>query len=83
MILYTSTECNRCKTVKQMLDEHDVAYEEIIDNKSLMLEKDLYSVPAIEIDGKIIDDYTSVLSWLKQNGYYFLSFLGGDENESN
>lgn len=83
MILYTSTECHRCKTVKYMLNEHNVAYEEIVDNKQLMIEKDLYSVPAIEIDGKIIDDYTSVLSWLKQNGYYSLSFLGGDENESN
>lgn len=81
VIVYTSTECTRCKTVKQMLNEHNVAYEEIVDNKQLMMEKDLCSVPAIETDGKIIDEYTGVLNWLRQNGYYSLSFLGGDEYE--
>lgn len=82
LILYTSDECFRCNTVKKMLNTKNVTYEEITD-KQLMVEKNLYSVPAIECDGKIIDDYTSVLSWLKRNGYYSLDFLGGDEYEGN
>ena len=78
--LYSSSECYRCSLVKQMLDKHNVQYEEIRDNKPLMIEKDLIGVPAIEIDGKIIDEYTSVLIWLKDNNYYC---LWEDEDENN
>ena len=78
--LYSSSECYRCALVKQMLDKNNVQYEEIRDNKPLMIEKDLIGVPAIEIDGKIIDEYTSVLIWLKDNNYYC---LWEDEDESN
>lgn len=78
--LYSFSECHRCSLVKQMLDKHNVQYEEIRDNRPLMIEKDLLSVPAIEVDGKIIDEYTSVLIWLKDNNYYC---LWGDDDESN
>ena len=69
IILYTSSECHRCKTVKKMLDKHLVNYMEISD-KQIMLEKDLEGVPAIELDNKVIDNYVSVLAWLEENGYY-------------
>lgn len=82
IILYTSTECSRCKVVKQMLHEHNVVYEEITDNKELMVEKDLFSVPAIEIGNKIIDTYAGVMCWLRDNGYYSLALWGEYGNES-
>lgn len=78
--LYSSSECHRCSLVKQMLDKHNVQYEEIRDDKPLMLEKDLFSIPAIEIDGQIIDEYTRVLIWLKDNNYYC---LWEEEDEGN
>lgn len=68
IILYTSDTCHRCKIVKELLDTHSVEYEEITD-KELMLSMDLESVPAVEVDGKIIDNWVSVLGWLHKNGY--------------
>lgn len=62
IVLYTSSECTRCKLVKHMLDTHDVPY----------VEKEITGVPAIETDGKLIDDYSDVLTWLQQNNYYSL-----------
>ena len=72
IILYSFSTCIRCNLVKQMLDEHNVQYEEIIDDKPLMIDKEIESVPAIEVNGKIIDQYSNVLSWLRKNGYYSL-----------
>lgn len=58
--LYSSPECVRCQLVKQMLDEHNVQYEE----------KEIQHVPALEVDGRVIDEYSNVLMWLKENNYY-------------
>ena len=81
IILYSSSECTRCQLVKQMLNHHKVKYKEILDDKQLMISKGFEGVPVIEVDGKIIDEYVSVLDWLRQNGYY--SLWKEDENESN
>lgn len=70
IILYTVSECVRCKLVKQMLDAHNVSYEEIADNKPLMIEKEFQEIPTIEVDGRVIDTYPSVLGWLQDKGYY-------------
>ena len=78
--LYSLSECRRCGIVKQMLDVHNVQYEEITDNRPLMEEKDIQRAPAIEVDGKIIDEYVYVLEWLKNNNYYS---LWEDNNEGN
>ena len=72
IILYSSSECTRCQLVKQMLNHHKVQYKEIVDNKQLMMEKGFESVPVIDVDGKIIDEYIGILDWLQQNGYYSL-----------
>lgn len=69
IILY-STDCPRCKLVKQMLDIHHVPYTEIAD-KQVILDKDFDSVPVMDINGKIMD-YSGILTWLKQNNYYSL-----------
>ena len=77
IILYTSDTCERCKIVKKMLDMHSVQYDEITD-RDIILSMDFESVPVIQIGDKIIDNYVSVLSWLRKNGYY--SFDGEVEN---
>ena len=69
IILYTSDTCHRCKIVKELFDIHSVEYEEVSD-RNLILSMDVESVPVLEVDGKIIDNWISVLAWLKQNGYY-------------
>ena len=81
IILYSSSECIRCRIVKQMLNVHNVQYEEIIDNKQLMTDKGFSEVPAIEVDGKTIDEYTNVLHWMQTNGWY--SFEEDNKNENN
>lgn len=68
IILYT-TGCSRCVLVKQMLDAHNVQYDEINDGE-IIISKGLEQVPSLEIDGKIIEDYAGVLIWLEDNGYY-------------
>lgn len=75
--LYTSDTCYRCKTVKHMLNIHSVEYNEITD-RDFILSLDLAEVPAIEVDGKIIDEYSSVLAWLKKNGYYSFEVNSND-----
>ena len=67
--LYTSDTCHRCKIVKELFAIHTVAYNEITD-RELMLNMELEGVPAIEVDGQIIDNWVSVLGWLKDKGYY-------------
>lgn len=79
IILYSSSDCIRCRLVKQMLNVHNVQYAEIIDNKQLMIDKGFDEVPAIEVDGKTIDGYSRVLSWIKKNGWY--SFEEANDND--
>ena len=81
IILYTSSECRRCKIVKQMLDCHNIQYDEIEDNKQLMFDKDIETVPALEVDNKIIDEYVRVLAWLNENNCY--SLWGDNADGSN
>lgn len=69
IVLYTSDTCHRCKIVKELLDTHYVQYSEITDRDTI-LSMDVESVPVVQIGDKIIDNWISVLGWLKQNGYY-------------
>ena len=71
LILYTSPGCVRCKLVKQMLDKHNVSYIEISD-KQVAIDKGLEQAPALEVDGKLIDQYNLVLDWLREHNYYSL-----------
>lgn len=77
--LYTSSTCERCKNVKTMLDVNLVQYDEVQDRQE-MLALGLKSLPAIEIGGKIIDDYVMVLNWLRTNGYYSFEVIGDESN---
>lgn len=77
IILYTSDTCYRCKIVKELFAIHSVEYEEITD-KDLILSMGVESVPVIEVDGQIIDNWVSVLNWLEKNGYYSFEVNEGD-----
>ena len=69
IVLYSSITCSRCKLVKRMLDNHNVEYQEIND-KQVAIDKGFVQIPVLEIGNKIIEDFTSVLAWLEDNGYY-------------
>lgn len=69
IILYTSDTCERCKIVKKMLDAHSVCYTEITD-RDYILGLGIESAPAVEVNHKIISEYSDVLSWLEESGYY-------------
>lgn len=79
VILYTSDTCYRCHIVKDLFRIHSVEYEEISD-RDLILSMDVEGVPVIEVDGQIIDKWTSVLAWLQQNGYYSFEVNSDDES---
>jgi glutaredoxin len=79
IILYTSDTCHRCKIVKDFFNIHSVEYEEVKDRERI-LSMDVQGVPVLEVDGKIIDDWVSVLGWIQQNGYYSFEV---DNDESN
>lgn len=78
--LYSSSECTRCKLVKQMLDHHRVQYTEV-QEKQLMMDMGFEGVPVIEVNGEIIDEYSCILDWIRQNGWY--SLWEDDNGESN
>ena len=52
MITLYSTGCPNCKLLKEKLDRFGKKYETVTDT-SIMKEKDIYAVPALEIDGEI------------------------------
>ena len=52
MITLYSTGCPNCRLLKEKLDRFGKQYETVTDT-SIMKEKDIYIVPALEIDGEI------------------------------
>lgn len=52
MITLYSTGCPNCRLLKEKLDRFGKQYE-IVTDTSIMKEKDIYAVPALEIDGEI------------------------------
>ena len=52
MITLYSTGCPNCRLLKEKLDRLGKQYETVTDT-SIMKEKDIYTVPALEIDGEI------------------------------
>ena len=63
VILYSIPRCPHCKTVKEILTDNNVSYEEIVDIE-LMKQKGFYSAPMLEI-GWLTMSYEEVLAWAK------------------
>ena len=79
IILYTSDTCGRCKAIKHLLNIHSVNYDEVAD-RDYILGLGIEGVPAIEVDNKIISEYSGVISWMQENGYYSFEVNSDDES---
>jgi hypothetical protein len=66
-----------------MMDIHGIKYEEILDEKQLMLDKGLNEVPAMEVDGKMLGTYREVLMWVYEKLGILDEYSEGNEDESN
>ena len=79
IILYTLEKCSRCELVKMMLDEHNVEYETISD-RQMMINLGFEGAPVLEVNGNIIDEYSNILTWLEENGYYSFEVNNDESN---
>jgi glutaredoxin len=66
--LYSKDGCIRCDIVKQMLNNHNVLFDEIKD-ESIIEEKEYEQLPMMEVDGKEME-YNQILYWMKERGIY-------------
>lgn len=68
--LYSKHGCIRCDLVKQMLNNHNVPFDEITD-ELIIEQKEYEQLPMMEVDGKEME-YIQILYWLKERGLYEL-----------
>ena len=68
-IILHSTGCYYCRKAKEMLDKHNVPYEEQTDQK-LMIDKGFVEVPVIEVGDRVFEGWVAVSAWLESNNYY-------------
>ena len=64
IILY-SNNCPRCKILKKKLDDNKINYE-IIDDVDTMIDKGLSTVPALEINGRMLD-FKEAVEWVNNS----------------
>lgn len=64
MITLYSTNCPKCKVLKEKLDRKNIQYEVITDTK-VMLDKGMRTAPGLEVDGKLMD-FAAAILWLKE-----------------
>lgn len=63
VILY-STHCPRCKVLTMKLQQKNIAYEEINDEK-IMIAKGFKEAPKLEVDG-VVMDFKQAVDWIKE-----------------
>lgn len=68
--LYSKYGCIRCDLVKQMLNNHNVPFDEVTD-ELIIEQKEYEQLPMMEVDGKEME-YIQILYWLKERGLYEL-----------
>jgi glutaredoxin len=61
--LYT-THCPNCRALETKLQSKEIEFEEITD-QSLMVEKQIRSVPVLEVDGRLLTFYEAV-KWVDE-----------------
>jgi ribonucleoside-diphosphate reductase alpha chain len=64
VIVYSLPECDRCQSLKNILNQKQIKFIEI-DDRNQMKDMDIQEVPVISIDGEIIDDYNKIINWVK------------------
>lgn len=65
--MYT-TGCPKCTVLKKKLESADIDYE-IIQDRKLMIDMGIMSVPLLSIDGKLLD-FGDAISWIKKEEEY-------------
>lgn len=63
VVLY-STGCPKCKVLKAKLDSKEISYD-IISDTSVMINKEIETVPVLEVDGNVMDFKTAV-DWINE-----------------
>ncbi len=61
--LYT-TDCPKCKILKAKLEQKNIQYETISDIET-MIEKGLFTVPVLEVDGDVMD-FMAATKWVNE-----------------
>lgn len=64
IILYSSKTCPMCKGLKMKLNKKGIEYETCEDT-DFILSKGIKHIPALEIDGKILDSASSI-KWVNE-----------------
>lgn len=65
MIKFYSNDCPKCRVLKTKLDDKSIQYEKI-DNIDLMLEKNIETLPVLELEDGVIMDFSSAIKWVNQ-----------------
>lgn len=52
--IYTTATCPKCRVLKMKLDQKGIPYEECLD-ETKMQEMGIQSVPAMSVDGELLD----------------------------
>lgn len=63
MITLYTNHCPKCKIVKSKLDAKYVEYN-IVDDISVLIEKQLDRMPALEVDGRIMDSLIDINDYI-------------------
>ena len=63
MIKFYSTHCPKCKVVEAKLSEKNIKYQEI-DDMEEMQKVGLKSVPALEVNGELLD-FGKAVQWIR------------------
>lgn len=64
IILY-STDCPKCKILKQKLDEKNINYQ-LCSDVDVMKSKGFMSVPMLEVDDNVFN-FLEANNWMKEN----------------
>lgn len=64
MIILYSTHCPKCKVLETKLKNKGIIYEEN-NNVEEMLEKDITSVPYLEVEGKLLN-FVEAINWVNE-----------------
>jgi glutaredoxin len=68
VILYTLPTCPHCSEIKRILNNKNIAYDEVTDI-NVMKEKKFLEVPMLEI-GENIMSYAEILNWDGNNSNF-------------
>ena len=64
MVILYSTHCPKCRVLETKLKQKNIHYEECNDADE-MLSKGIQSVPALEIDGELLD-FGDAVKWVNE-----------------